>query len=195
WLYSLGLLWPVVLLSLRQLWKYASTRWLMMLWMTVLLADVLLVTWVLPHYLGPALPAWGLLVTLALWFCTSDRSPILQNIALALLLAASVQFLYERGMEGFAARLPWMEQRQQILQELEQQQGLHLVFLQYAPDHDVGEEWVYNSADIPTQRVIWVRSISPAKDKALGEKYPERSAWLLQVPGDRSKPVLKPYLQ
>jgi hypothetical protein len=48
-----------------------------------------------------------------------------------------------------------------------------------SPDWRLDEEWVYNSADIDSQRVIFAHDLGAAKDRALLAYYPNRAALLL----------------
>jgi hypothetical protein len=190
WLYSLGLLWPLLLIALNTLWGYRRCRPLLITVILSMACHILLTTWVLPHYMGPYLPAWGILLTFALILCWKDASPLIRQLALVLLAACAVQFFYERSIEAFGKKMPWMEQRQQLRQQLEQQPGQHLVLVKYGAEHDVGEEWVYNGADLAGQRVLWARSMGNEKDRELMRQYPNRTYWLLKVTGEKVELVL-----
>jgi hypothetical protein len=74
--------------------------------------------------------------------------------------------------------------------ELARQPGKQLVFVRYGPQH-VFTEWVYNSAEIDTQRVVWARDLGLAEDEILRRYYPERTAWLLEADAQPLK--LAPY--
>ena len=63
---------------------------------------------------------------------------------------------------------------------LEHQPGKQLAIVRYTPGHDPVMEWVYNSADINSSRVIWARDLGPAQDLALIRYYKDRTAWLVQ---------------
>ena len=70
--------------------------------------------------------------------------------------------------------------RTRILRELENAPGEHLVFVRYAPTHRPGDEWVYNSADIDGQRVVWARELDPESNARLIAHYPGRRVWLAE---------------
>ena len=59
----------------------------------------------------------------------------------------------------------------------------HLVFVRYADGPQTILEWVYNSADMPGQRIIWARDLGEARNAELRADYPGRLAWMLEVRG------------
>ena len=94
--------------------------------------------------------------------------------------------------------------RSQILAGLRQYQGRQLVLVRYSPSlynlsiHSTGEwppsgvwEWVYNSADIDKQKVIWAHDMGPKQNQELIDYYKIRSVWLLYA--DDQPPKLVPY--
>ena len=50
-----------------------------------------------------------------------------------------------------------------IARELAALEGKQLVFVRYGPRH-VFNEWVYNGADIDSQRVVWARDLGAAEN-------------------------------
>jgi hypothetical protein len=54
----------------------------------------------------------------------------------------------------------------------------NVVLVRYGPHHTVHREWVYNSADIDSQRVIWALELGPERDRALFDYYRGRTIWL-----------------
>src|SRR5262245_28228411 len=87
----------------------------------------------------------------------------------------------------------WYIQRAQILKQLKQQDGKHLIIVSYAAEHSVHDEWVYNGADIDGAKVIFARAIQNTQDCQLVEYFKSRRIWSLNIDGDQSKPELKPY--
>ena len=59
----------------------------------------------------------------------------------------------------------------------------HIVFVEYAADHDLEDEWIYNAADPDRSAVIWARDMGAANDAVLRRGYPGRKAWLATVSG------------
>lgn len=76
--------------------------------------------------------------------------------------------------------------------QLAQTSGKQLVFVRYWPKHKV-TEWVYNSADIDKQTVVFARDLGPNENEQLRAYYPDRNLWLLEP--DATPPRLSPYQQ
>jgi hypothetical protein len=70
--------------------------------------------------------------------------------------------------------------RDDVTAKLETIPGKHLVFVQYSPDHCFCEEWVFNSADIVHQRIVYVRPYTVESDEALALYLRDRDVWLVE---------------
>lgn len=81
---------------------------------------------------------------------------------------------------GYADLTPIQIYRPQILQNLHEKGGRHLVVVRYAPQHDPNEEWVYNSANIDGSDVVWAREMSPDENRVLFDYFEDRTVWLLE---------------
>ncbi len=64
--------------------------------------------------------------------------------------------------------------------KLEAIPGKHLVFVKYSADHCFCEEWVFNSADILHQRIVYVRPYTPESDADLAESMGDRDVWVVE---------------
>jgi hypothetical protein len=73
--------------------------------------------------------------------------------------------------------------RESLVDQLKQRSGKHLVCVDYAPGPQNLFEWVFNSADIDGQDVIFVHAISMDGLNKLHAQYPGRSMWLLRIEG------------
>lgn len=82
-------------------------------------------------------------------------------------------------------------ERNELLSKLESLPGKHLVLVRYKPGHDTLIEWVYNSADIDAQKVIWARDMTTRENLELIDYYHDRRVWLLEA--DDDPPRLTPY--
>lgn len=82
--------------------------------------------------------------------------------------------------------------RKRILAQAKSLPGRQLILVRYRPDRDVlGEEWVYDDADIDRSRVIWARDMGPIDNEELLRYFSDRHVWLLEA--DELSPRLKPY--
>jgi hypothetical protein len=79
--------------------------------------------------------------------------------------------------------------RADIEKHLEALPARQLVIVQYSRDQPRFKEYVYNSADIDGQRVVWARSMGPQKNLRLLDYYRDRDAWLLTMFGDHGEIV------
>ncbi len=158
------------------------------------LAAALCVPWTYPHYLAPAAPLLFLLAVTGLRrgsVALRRRHPIAKHAVAAVivlqLVALCGQFiLYARTRpEG------WQHDRARILANLESTGDRHLVFVRYAPNHNVHSEWVYNRADIDAAPVVWAREMSPAQNDILIRHAADRRVWLLRP--DIEPRLLLPY--
>lgn len=77
-----------------------------------------------------------------------------------------------------------------VSRQLAQLPGKQLVFVRYWPKHTL-TEWVYNGADVDSQRVVFARDLGAAENEALRAYYPGRAVWLLEP--DAAPPRLSPY--
>jgi hypothetical protein len=173
----------------------------------VLLLGLTVTTWVQPHY---AAPITGLVVLLLvqglrhLRFWRPGGRPVgavlvrTLPIAYAILFVASLSARSEVGLRG------WHLERVRLLSELQKLPGQHLVIVRYAPDHSPHEEWVYNSADIDSAKVVWARDLRtpdrqigagvvapPDANNHLISYFEHRSIWFLDA--DERPAVLHPY--
>jgi hypothetical protein len=87
----------------------------------------------------------------------------------------------------------WSLQRADMERWLEQQPSAQLVFVRYAPNHYVNFEWVYNKADLAHAHVIWARDLGTEHDRLLLDRFPDRTAWV--VDADLKEPKLVPYAE
>ena len=81
--------------------------------------------------------------------------------------------------------------RGDVIKQLQEYPGRHLVVVQYKPDHNQFFEWVYNDADIDHSRIVWARDMGPTKNEELLDYFKDRQIWLLEA--DANPPRLTPY--
>jgi hypothetical protein len=70
--------------------------------------------------------------------------------------------------------------------------GEHLVLVRYSKDHNVGEEYVYNDADIDHSKTVWARDIPDMDLSPLLNYFRNRDVWLYEP--DEDDGTVAPYL-
>jgi hypothetical protein len=155
------------------------------------------VVWFEPHYAAPLLAALMAIFIQSLrhlrrWRWRGRAIGIGLARAVVLFILATVPY---RVAESFreTARSPsvrQMEYRVQFLKQLDSSPGEHLVLVNYGDKHNVGEEWVYNRAEIDRAKVVWAREIPGVDDRPLREYFRGRLIW--EVDADSDPPLLKP---
>jgi hypothetical protein len=81
--------------------------------------------------------------------------------------------------------------RQRIEAFLAGEPGRQLVMVRYASTHNPHGEWVYNSADIDAQQIIWARELGTEQDEKLLAYFKGRKVWLFDP--DRDWKHVRPY--
>ena len=69
--------------------------------------------------------------------------------------------------------------------------GEHLVLVRYSKDHNSGEEYVYNDADIDRSKTVWAREIPGMDLGPLFNYFRNRDVWLYEPDEDDS--TVQPY--
>ena len=190
-----GLLAPVGLILC---WRVRRVRWLFGLFV-LMFVGWSLETWTHPHYYAPAtivicaLEVYGLR---GLACCLRSRRigrlprPG-ECVVFASVLFLALAFLVRCGQGVVAAQSghptrPLNETADSKLAVegvLANMGGSHLVLIRYALPHNPIREWVYNSADIASQPIIWAHSLDPEDpDAPLICYYRNRHVWRLTPP-------------
>jgi hypothetical protein len=203
-------------------WKNVSspTRFLLLVLGTSLVG-VMLEVYFYPHYAAPVTSVFLALILVALrhlWEWRRHGKPTGRFLvrfvpALTLLMILVRLFaapLHLHSKFGFS---PWVSLsdrrspvgRSEILENLVQKPERQLVLVRYIgglydlPRHSTGMwppsglwEWVYNSAEIKDQKVIWAQDMGESKNEELIRYYKNRRVWLLYA--DDQPPKLVPYV-
>jgi hypothetical protein len=106
-------------------------------------------------------------------------------------LDASPQFLLPDWGTLLPAKGDWALLRASMQRWLQRQSGSQLVFVHYQPSHWVGQEWVYNEADLTHSRVVWAHDKGVEHNRLLLQQMPGRTVWF--VDADLPIPQLSPY--
>jgi len=81
--------------------------------------------------------------------------------------------------------------RKPVEQQLAALSGEHLVLVRYAKDHNSGEEYVYNEADIDRAKTVWAREIPRIDPSLLLRYFRNRDVWIFEPDEDDS--VVRPF--
>jgi len=153
--------------------------------------------WVIGHYLAPVLGALFVLAMFGFRLLHSYRlrgHRTGRGLAASVVALAVLQFLFDTTVAIVNGRhLPVSVQafRQQVVEKLGSEPGMHLALVHYAAIHDAQMEIVYNGADIDAQKIVWAYDFGPDADRPLLDYYRGRKVWLVQPDGPN--PSIEPY--
>lgn len=169
------------------------------------------------HYCAPAWASFLLMI--AVWGEKADdlerRScerngtkpiglPFLVLVAPALLLFAfdaSQSLRAQTPPQDLAAQRTstprdWGRQQFEMIQRLSAQGRASLVFVRYPyPTWNEADEWVYNSANIEAQKVVFAHDLGDQQDSQLLRYFPNRNVYLLTFNSETCAVNLSPYTQ
>jgi hypothetical protein len=166
----------------------------------VLLAGMVVETWLMPHYAAPVV---GLAIALLIqamrqlqlwnWACVPMGRFLTWSfwvIAMAFFIVAFAQRMSDQPAN-------WGIERARLLNQLQNDGRKHLVIVRYGTldiPYDRGyREWVYNEADIDGAQVVWAREMDTAQNHRLLKYFKDRTVWLVEVDQYDSPPKLVPY--
>lgn len=161
----------------------------------------LIETWTFPHYVAPATGLVYLVIiqcSRRLWLFSYRKG----NVGRALVRSVPVVCvgMIVLRLAGIAAHAPLEPRwpvgnldRIEVIAQLQQMSGGHLVIVRYGPEHNVDRDWVYNAPDIDASPIVWARDMGKSANEELLRYFNTRHAWLMY--GDESPPRLEPYPQ
>jgi hypothetical protein len=82
--------------------------------------------------------------------------------------------------------------RKTVERQLAAMPGEHLVLVRYSKDHNSGEEYVYNDADIDHAKTVWAREIPGMDPGPLFSYFPNRDVWVYEPDADDES--VSPYI-
>ena len=155
---------------------------------------LLVETYHMNHYFAPVTAAVVLVVTAGIRTIAAWRPrglPVGAALALALFVCAGLSAADQAWARRRGPPAVW--RRAEVLTELANEGGRHLVLVRYGPKHLLNYEWVFNRADIDASPVVWARDLGEAENRELLAYYPDRRVSLVQV-GFGDVPVaIEPY--
>ena len=191
WQFFLGGALRIPFVTLPWLLKDRRTRFLLVQ-QVVSAVGLLLVVYFHPHYAAPLTATLFILLVqgmrhLRQWEVKGRPVGVfLTRLVVLLMLARGVAYIRRPPSLDEA----WVS-RARIVKQLEATPGSHLVWLRYAPEHDVLYEWVYNAADIDHAKIVWAREIPGLDPKPLLDYFRGRTVWVVNA--DTVPVQLQPY--
>ena len=191
-------LWPELCLPLLAIfWIVRDRRVRFLLVQTVIcVSGFFLAAYFQPHYAAPLLATLFALVVQGIrhirqWEIAGRAVGLAFSrviVLAALLFAPFHRYAVAEDPGPFA-----IDTRPVFEAQLEARPGKHLVVVRYSPEHDPGEEWVYNKADIDGSKVVWAREIAGIDLQPLFTYFKDRDVWLAEP--DCTPPRLSPYVR
>jgi hypothetical protein len=145
-----------------------------------------------PHYVAPMTGVILLgLLSAAQWLRTRPHGRfLLTTLCTAVILEFAVHVWRPPSSMEFDQRA-FAAKRTEVLKTLDASPGSHLVFVSYAPDHNLRDGWIYNAADIDRSRIVWAHDMDASGNQELIGYYPGRKVWVLKPDGVQAE--LRPY--
>ena len=152
----------------------------------------------------PVLPLAVCAVAFVLWRLGSGRAvqaaarPAWPATSLEFLLVIAIVLQFcEMQRNLYADSFPYVDDlsepfRKPVERQLAALPGEHLVLVRYSKDHNSGEEYVYNDADIDRAKTVWAREIPGMDLGPLFNYFRNRDVWLYEPDEDDS--IVSPYV-
>ena len=193
------LLWPGVFFLLPALpFAFRDHRVrLLVIAFAICVAGVFLVIWSAPHYAAPVTCVIYVLLVQAvrhLRLMKWNTRPVgvaLSRAVLLILVFETASNVGRRACDPMWWTCTGDPSRVYVQKQLEEIPGKHLLMVRYSDNHNIHDEWVYNSADIDGSRVVWARELTPEQNAKLFAYYKDRDLWLVEPDIDNTE--IKPY--
>jgi len=197
WLLYIGPVLTIPLFALRHMARNRKVRFLLLAGgFSVAGMEAVYAFW--PHYAAPIAPLILAIVVsgmrrLRTWRFEGKPSGLflVRAIVIICVLMMPVEARMMAAPPPAGTWLVMGPQRAALAARLESLPGQQLIIVRYGPSHNPLAEWVYNSADINHEKVIWARDMSPAENAELIRYFKGRDVWLLEP--DDTPPKLSPY--
>jgi uncharacterized protein (TIGR03437 family) len=190
---------PLLLLPLVLRRRYL---WVLLLSAIALLAGNAMYPFFFPHYAAPLcgliilFVVYGMRYLRVLTFRARAGGALVFRL-LFLLIGVSTLCITAGGLLQ-----PWhvaatFTSRDQVLKQLKERGGKHLVLVRYSPNHEFHYGVVFNDADIDRSQVVWAHQLDMASNRALISYYADREAWVFnpdEMPVTLIPATNKPYI-
>jgi hypothetical protein len=171
-------------------WIFRRRRFLVLLcaaggaFLAVMLAEA-----ASPHYLSPATMPIIAILALSIWrmrerFAAGAAISRWAVLAMALVLcgriaagALGLPYTQKVNYQSWCCKVPDRQEKTRFTEYLNTIPGRHLVLVKFKTDPYNFFQWVYNGADIDSQRVVWARDLGD--NRALLEHFRGRALWRL----------------
>ena len=119
----------------------------------------------------------------------ASRWPLLRYSCEFIVVVAIVLQLCEIQRNLYADAFPYVDDvnepfRKPVEMQLAALPGQHLVLVRYSKDHNSGEEYVYNDADIDHAKTVWTREIPGMDLSPLLNYFWNRDVWVFEPDSD-----------
>jgi hypothetical protein len=179
---------PGTLFALRE-----RKRRLLWVSLAVMLPAVYAVTFSNAHYVAPAACVIFALIVESMRHLRAMRwgsfcwGKALARASVVLLVLDTGAHVVQRECDPKDWTCPRDYGRYGIEKQLDSLPGKHLVMVRYHEDDlSIHDEWVYNGADIDSQKVIWARELDEAQNDKLFAHFKDRKVWLASTNGDHA---------
>lgn len=167
----------------------ARERIVLIGWILLALASAasLLYPFFFPHYIAAYATVFAYLITrgmLTLRGWTFRGTPIGQyTVAFLALGGLFSQPIATTSAADLLHKPLQKNTRRHICDRVAVQGGKSVIFVRYAPDHSMRNEWVYNRADVDASSIVWCRWLGSQRDREVALYYPDRKYWIVDVDG------------
>jgi hypothetical protein len=155
-----------------------------------------LVEWLHLHYvLVLVISVVALIIVRLASLTRAAQSPAISSCEMLLLAAIVLQICFiQKNL--YPDNYPFVDDlnepfRKPVEQTLAAMPGQHLVLVRYSKNHNSGEEYVYNDADIDHAKTVWAREIPGMDLTPLLTYFRNRDVWVFEPDEDDS--TVAPY--
>ena len=161
-------------------WKDDRCRFLTPIVVASSLASCLVV-WPSPHYMAPAITALLLLCAAIADSLPAASIRLVRRWWAVALIVLSAMYNTVRSVQNLRQYTRESFERTSMIDDCLKVPGKHLVLVRYQPGLDPRFEWVYNGANLNSQRVILAHDLGRSEDKLIENFYPDRTVWMATV--------------